>query len=122
METHQQSRAESPNEEADMPEKFLIDNYPAVTYFTVLLLAFWGGVAGYAHKVKTGITKRFSISELVGELVISGFVGIITFYLCEYAHFPQPLTGACVGIAGHMGSRFIFLVEKNILNKLEKNL
>ena len=105
-----------------MTEKFLVDNYPVVTYFMVLFLAFWGGIAGYAHKLKTNLTKRFSISELVGELVISGFVGVITFYLCEYMRFPPPLTGACVGIAGHMGSRFIFLVEKQVMNKLEKNL
>lgn len=73
------------------------------------------------RKVKSGLTARFSITELIGELFISGFVGLITFYLCESAKIDQMISAALVGIAGHMGSRAIFLIEKYLQSKFLKD-
>ena len=91
------------------------------TYTLMISLAFWGGVASYMRKVKSGLTARFSITELIGELFISGFVGLITFYLCESAKIDQMISAALVGIAGHMGSRAIFLIEKYLQSKFLKD-
>ncbi|CAB4202313.1 LydA-like holin [uncultured Caudovirales phage] len=97
-----------------MPEKFL--DYSFITIFWVSGLAIMGGIANYAKKVNDKIIKRFSLFELIGEVFISGFVGIITFLLCESAHIDLKLTAALVGISGHMGSRAIFLIEQ-VVNK-----
>lgn len=90
--------------------------YTMLTYAWMVALSLWGGTASYVRKVRMGMTPRFSLTELVGELVISGFSGIVTFYLCQYAEFPMPLTAAMVGISGHMGSRVFYLLEQ-ILQK-----
>ena len=45
--------------------------------------------------------------------------GVVTFYLCESAQFPPVLTAALVGIAGHMGNRGLFLIEKFLSNKIK---
>ena len=93
-----------------MPEKDPT-NYQFITYVWVIGLASWGGLASYVRKIKSGKT-RFSIGELIGEVCISAFVGVITFYLCESAALNQVVSAALIGISGHMGSRAIYMAEK----------
>lgn len=92
-----------------MPEKDPL-SYTALTYGWVVLLASWGGMAGYIRKIKSG-HSRPSISELIGELCISGFVGVMTFYFCEAAKVNQVISAGLIGISGHMGSRGIMIME-----------
>ncbi len=53
-----------------------------------------GGLTNYIQKVKTGRTDKFSIIELIGEICVSVFVGVVTFWLCELSDFPSLLTAA----------------------------
>lgn len=97
-------------------------NYELLTYFWVLLVAAWGGLAHNIKKIKEGDIKRFSIAEMIGDVVIAGFIGIITFFLCEFADLPQILTAAFVGITGHQGTRGMAFVEKLIAKKFSVNV
>lgn len=94
-------------------------SYSLVTYFWVFILSIWGGIVNYLRKVNTGAIARYSLVELIGELVISGFCGVMTFYLCEASDFEGTLTAAFVGISGHMGSRGIFMIENYIQRKFD---
>lgn len=60
------------------------------------------------------------MTELIGELVISGFVGVLTFYLCESAGINQLMTAGFVGISGHMGSRAVIMLEEYVMVKIDK--
>lgn len=91
-------------------------SYPLLTYAWILLLASWGGIVNYIRKVKSNQVERFSIMELIGEIVVSAFAGVMTFWLCELSAFPPLLTAAFVGVSGHMGGRGIALIE-NILKR-----
>ncbi len=95
--------------------KFMEDqdptSYALITYVWVILISSWGGIAGYVRKLKKGHV-RFSIAELIGEICISGFVGIVTFFLCEASELNQILSAALIGISSHMGSRAILMMEK----------
>ena len=103
-----------------MPDKLHnLINSPFLAYSWVLLLSAWGGVAGYIGKIKRG-NVRFSFAELIGEVCISGFVGIVTYLLCQSAQIDELLTAAMVAIAGHMGSRAILMLEKLLQNKVQK--
>lgn len=93
-------------------------SYQLLTYLWVFALAAWGGVANYIRKVKAGTAEKFSIMELIGEIVISAFTGVLTFWLCELAGFPGLLTAAFVGVSGHMGSRAIGLFEDSFKRKM----
>lgn len=100
-----------------MPEKDPT-SYQLLTYLWVMVLAAWGGIASYIRRVKSGTAEKFSVMELIGEIVISGFTGVLTFWLCELAGFPGLLTAAFVGISGHMGSRAIALMEDSFKRKM----
>lgn len=90
-------------------------------YFTllwVMLISFWGGTVHTVRKIKEGTLDRFSISEWLGDVCISGFIGVITYSLCRYSGFDEWLTAACVGITSHQGTRGLLFVEKIIAKKL----
>lgn len=93
-----------------MPEKDPL-SYTLLTYSWVCGLSFFSGLASYVRKVRAGIISRFSINELLGEMVISAFVGVVTFYLCESAQIHGALSAALIAISSHMGSRAIFIFE-----------
>ena len=89
-------------------------SFDFLTYFWVIGLALLGGLSNFLGKRNRGEVRAFNITELVGDLVISGFAGIITFYLCAYAGLDMMLTAALVGMCGHMGSRSIIMIERKI--------
>lgn len=96
-----------------MPQNNLF-NLPPDSIFTmiwVIALSTWGGIAGYIRKLRQGMTKRFSLTELIGEIVVSSFVGVITYFLCKSSNIDETITAAIVGVSSHMGSRAIYLIE-----------
>lgn len=101
-----------------MPEKDP-STYSLLTYAWVSIMAMLGGGVSYWRKVRVGLRHPFSLTEFVGEIVTSGFVGIITFWLCEAGNIPPLITAAMVGVSGHMGSRAIFIFERWVEKKIE---
>lgn len=83
-----------------------------MTYAWVVAVSALGGIASFAGKVKAGQARWVNFAELLGELFISAFAGIITYWLAKYAGLNEYLTAAFIGIAGHMGSRAVFMAEK----------
>jgi hypothetical protein len=98
----------------------MIEHLTSSSWFTatwVFLISAWGGIAGYIKKISEGKARDFSIKELIGEIVISSFVGVITYFLCVSAGIDETLTAAIVGMSGHMGSRAIYFIELFIKEK-----
>lgn len=93
-----------------MPEKSP-ENYALLTYLWVFGLSVLGGVVSFMRKVKEGHARAWNFAELFGEIATSAFAGVMTFYLCEWSGFAPLATAAFVGIAGHMGSRSIKVLE-----------
>ena len=100
-----------------MPDKDPLA-YDILTWGWVIFLAVWGGVVNFLRKVRDGESRKFNFTELIGEICTSGFVGVMTFLLCEAASTDQLLTAVLVGISGHMGAKAIrfleLVVEKRI--------
>lgn len=103
----------------DMPQN--IPPNDLSTFFTllwVLIISVWGGTVHTVRKIKEGALSRFTLSEWVGDVVISGFIGVITYALCRYSGFDEWLTAACVGITSHQGTRGLLFIEKWMGRKL----
>lgn len=100
-----------------MPEKDP-SSYSLLTYAWVIVLSIWGGAVNFYQKVKAGDARPFNFVEFIGEICTSGFAGVITFYLCEAGNFSPLMTAAMVGIAGHMGGRAIFQLERLVATKI----
>lgn len=104
-----------------MPEKDP-NNWSWLTYALLALWAAIGGLVSFRQKVVAGAARWLNLTELVGELATSAFVGLITGLICQWAGTPTPLTFALVGIAGHAGGRAIFWAEKVAQAFAEKKL
>lgn len=88
-----------------------------LTYAWVFGLAMLGGAASFVRRVRNGEAKYSNIVELIGELVVSAFAGLVTFFLCRTAGFDEMLTAAFIAISGHMGTRIIFKFEAYLVKK-----
>ena len=99
------------------PQK-TITGFAMLTYAWVLFLSGWGGVVNYLSKVRSGHIARFNLTELIGDMCISGFTGVLTFWMCQAAGFDELITAVFVGISGHMGARMIGKLEKMMSRKL----
>lgn len=97
------------------------ENYPIITYLWVFGMAILGGIVSFARKVKEGRARAWNFAEFFGEIATSAFAGVVTFYLCEWSGFSNLLTASLVGVAGHMGSRAIHLMEKFFESKFPKD-
>lgn len=91
-------------------------DFSYITYLWVVILSVWGGIANYVGKVKKGHSK-FNILEIFGEMLVSGFAGLMTFYICYAVDTPEVVTAVAVGISGHMGARIITQLEKWVASK-----
>lgn len=94
-----------------MPEKDP-SSYAVITYLWVILLAIWGGSASYIRRVRSMDVPRYSFVEFIGELVIAAGVGVITFFMCEWANVDQMLSAVFIAITAHMGSRALLIAEQ----------
>mgnify|MGYP007071624938 FL=1 len=95
-----------------------ITNFALLTYAWVIILSTWGGLVHYISKVRSGNIAKFNITELIGDICISGFTGLLTFWLCQAAGFDELITAVFVGISGHMGARLIGKMEQMMTKKL----
>jgi hypothetical protein len=89
-----------------------------LSWILLIGLSLWGGVASFIRKMKDGHARAWNFTELVGELVVSGFTGVVTANVCDYISTSAPLKYALVGIASHMGSRALFKLEGVLNQKL----
>lgn len=89
----------------------------AIDWFTwlwVVGMSLLGGFVSFYQKLKAGKARPFNIAEFIGELGISGLVGIVTFLLCKEWDVSEYLSAALVGITAHMGSRAIMMFEQYV--------
>jgi hypothetical protein len=84
----------------------------------MVAISMLGGAASFYRKVQNGEVRYFNLMELIGELIVSGFVGIITFWICKSYAVDAYLTAVACGVTGHMGTRAIAVFEKVLASKL----
>lgn len=93
------------------------ENYGILTWVWVIGLSILGGTVRTLTNLGVWMTGWDLLRRWVIDVTVSAFIGIITFFLCEYAAFPPTLTAAIVGISAHMGTRAIIIVEEFLYRK-----
>ena len=75
-------------------------------YLSTFFLSTWGGVVSHITKLRN-CRKKFQAKELIFDLVVSTFAGLITFYFCRAAGVSETMSAVLIAISGHMGTRAI---------------
>ena len=106
------------NQGNDMPNS--PENYSLITYLWVVGLSILGGTVRTLTNLKAGMEWKDVFRRWVIDITVSAFIGIITFFLCEYAQLEPVLTAAFVGVSAHMGTRAILIIEEILYRKAVK--
>ena len=100
-------------ERSNMPEKdpnntslFVEWLRQFMPYLTTFFLSTWGGVVNHITTLRSG-RKKFQLKELIFDIVVSTFAGLITFYFCRSAGISETMSAVLIAISGHMGTRAI---------------
>lgn len=105
-------------------DKYLHDFLEGLSRVSVPLwvigLSIWAATAHTIRRVKEGELGNFSFREWVGDMVISSFIGVLTYYLCKYAQIDDMLTGVAVGVSSHMGTKAIVIFEGAFMATFKK--
>lgn len=84
--------------------------YGILTYIWVLGLAMFGGLAAFIQRLNKSTKPqplKTIFSKLAGELVVAGFAGVLTFWLCQSWGLDGIESALAVGVSGHMGGKAI---------------
>lgn len=76
-----------------------------------LLVGLWGGMCHYVGGVRMG-RRKLSLFEIAGDLTYSGFAAVMAAAIAYHVELSYWATIVLCGMAGHMGSRSIFLLER----------
>lgn len=87
-------------------------SYSLREYGVILGISLLGGFARWYMAVRRGDANMLSFTALVGELAVSAFAGLITFWACESFHMSPLITAAAAGLAGHAGGSGIAWMER----------
>lgn len=82
-----------------------------VTFVTIVVLAVWGGLINYLSRVRSAM-KTFSWGELLLEISISAFAGLLIGLMAFSFEVNTYMCMALAGISGHAGGRTVFFLDK----------
>ena len=102
-----------------MPEKDPT-NWSAATWALALGMAFAGGFVSWYAKVRAGHTRSVNVVELLGEMVVSGVVGLGSYMAGDGLGLPPSFCAVAAGVGGHMGTRLLFLAEQWAIKRIEE--
>lgn len=94
--------------------------WSGATWALAMAMAVGGGVVNWYAKVKQGHTRVFNFVELIGEVFVSGFVGLAVFMGLAGFGYPEGVCACAAGISGHMGTRLLFVIERVAEARLRK--
>lgn len=86
-----------------------------IIWLVILVLSVWGGVLNVLKAYRK--EGKFKLVESFGEVSASALCGILTG-LFAFNTLPLYVVVGLAGIAGHMGSRALFMMEFWIQRKL----
>lgn len=84
----------------------------------MFILAIWGGTVSYLTRLRQNKELTFSLAEWLGEMIISGFAGLLAAYIAMELHASWYIAAVSAGICGHMGGRALYLIELGLRRRL----
>jgi len=92
-----------------VPERINETFKTVMPWVATILLSSWGGTVAYITKNRK---RQFRMRDLLFDLIVSSFAGIMMHLLCSHAGLDQRISAVLIAISGHMGTRAIAGFEK----------
>ena len=91
-----------------------------LTYAWVVGLSLWGGFTSFLRRHRSDMPLRKKVVVCASDMCICVFVGMVTFFLCQWAQWPAALSAAAIALTSHMGTKAIMLSEKALEFYIQK--
>lgn len=91
-----------------------------LTVVWVFILSIWGGTVHTIKKVRDGVIDKFTVREWIMDMVVSSFVGTVTYAFCKYSGFNEWLTVVMVSTAAHQGTRALLAIDNIVTQMIKK--
>ena len=75
-------------------------------YIMTVFLSIWGSIVNHITTLRSG-KKKFQPKELIFDIIVSTFAGLLTFFFCKSAGLSETMSAILIAISGHMGTRAI---------------
>lgn len=85
---------------------------PLAEYGLMLGMSILGALISWIRKVRKGEIPTWSLGYLIGEMTMSAFMGLLTFWVCEWRGLPQAVTASLCGVAGLASAKLLTLAEQ----------
>lgn len=85
------------------PPSLISDMLP---YLLTVFFAAWGGAVNHVSTLRK-LKKKFALKDLLQDLLISAFAGLITYHFCKSSSISDHMAAVLIGISGHMGTRAV---------------
>ena len=85
-------------------------------YIGMVIFALIGGISSYLGKLQRNEVKG-KFLPFVTDVLASGFAGVLAALLATSMGLSTGMTYFCVGLAGHLGARAIFLMQLAVAKK-----
>ena len=87
-------------------------------FLWVLWLSMWGATAAYLQKIKDTGPHSFNFFTFLVECFTAGFVGLLTYFVCDYYMVDARLAAVWIGVNAYTGTRCLIVIRKRILTGL----
>lgn len=94
-------------------------DFNLLTALIILLVSAWGGLVQYLIKMKSSVNKHFDLVDLISDIVISMFSGIIVGCIAYSLNISPLATMALAGMAGHSGCKTVYFLGRIYEKKLK---
>lgn len=101
-----------------MPQEFIakISEYGVWNYFLILIVAFWAGTTKTLVQIRNGEPPSFVV--WITETSVSGFVGFLTYTLCQYNNTDMELSVVISGVCSYHGTKALAITGEMLKIKL----
>lgn len=85
----------------------------------IVLITIWAATAHTITRIRKGELDSFAFEEWIGDIIVSSFVGAISYYLGKYYKLDDMLLVVTVAISAHLGTKVIPVFEENLTKLYE---
>jgi hypothetical protein len=98
-----------------------LENAKLIEMAIVLVIAIWGGIAGYLNRVIND-RRKFSFFAFASQGFIGGFTGMVAFLIADYLDLSGFVLGGIAGVGGWLGAETMTLLKSFLRIKAAKLL
>jgi hypothetical protein len=88
--------------------------HAAAWYFLLIVLVLWGYTVDYIRRVKLGDEPAPSLRAFLLDVPGALLTGYLAYITCQYYGLPNITTTGFVAVAGHIGGKGVYWVEKTL--------